>query len=293
MKGIAHLKHGINRVVIFDIDLHHGQNKNLLYLLPTDVSVTGNGTQSIIWQINEETYRVKLEESYDTSPGKPGLQVFYGSIHDILSYPCEVRKKFLKHVCAEFSLVGWQIKFSSGCLSVDTRPTWTVCRKHSSRAVHDRRRVLHRFVRDEVFTTPSESPRLHRGYGRRERRHASVHKVHTDSRPYLCPKADNVRSCGFDASEHEYESMSRHQRKVPVSFYHRFAQDAKQFARTVAKGRLISVLEGGYSDRALTSGVIAHLSGLADESVIKAGSDWWSVENLVAVGVTALLSGSI
>ena len=50
---------------------------------------TGNGTQSIIWQINEETYRVKLEESHGRPPGKPGLQVYYGSLHDILSYPCE------------------------------------------------------------------------------------------------------------------------------------------------------------------------------------------------------------
>lgn len=57
----------------------------------------GNGTQSIVWQINEETYRVKLEESYGRPPGKPGLQVFYGSLHDILSYPCEVSSGLLCH----------------------------------------------------------------------------------------------------------------------------------------------------------------------------------------------------
>ncbi|KAG6856353.1 hypothetical protein H0H87_005340 [Tephrocybe sp. NHM501043] len=69
----AHLKHGVNRVVIFDIDLHHG-----------------NGTQSIVWQINEETYRQKLEtEAGAPPPSKPGLQAYYGSVHDILSYPCE------------------------------------------------------------------------------------------------------------------------------------------------------------------------------------------------------------
>lgn len=54
----------------------------------------GNGTQSIAWQINEETYRQKLEaESAESTslPGNPGLQIYYGSIHDILSYPCEVR----------------------------------------------------------------------------------------------------------------------------------------------------------------------------------------------------------
>ena len=57
---------------------------------------SGNGTQSIAWQINEETYRQKLEEEEGVPPpAKPGLQVYYSSIHDILSYPCEVRAQYL------------------------------------------------------------------------------------------------------------------------------------------------------------------------------------------------------
>ena len=74
--------------------------------------------------------------------------------------------------------------------------------------------------------------------------------------------------------------MSRQQRKVPTSFYHRFAQDARSFAQQHAKGRLISVLEGGYSDRALTSGALAHLCGLIGDD---SDSTWWSIENLIAV----------
>lgn len=77
--------------------------------------------------------------------------------------------------------------------------------------------------------------------------------------------------------------MSRHQRKVPVSFYHRFAQDARKFADVVANGRLISVLEGGYSDRALTSGAIAHISALAETNGVEANPEWWSLDNLIAV----------
>lgn len=51
----------------------------------------GNGTQSIAWSINEETYRQTLEdEAGAPEPTKPGLRVYYGSIHDILSFPCEV-----------------------------------------------------------------------------------------------------------------------------------------------------------------------------------------------------------
>jgi histone deacetylase HOS3 len=93
-------------------------------------------------------------------------------------------------------------------------------------------------------------------------------------------------SCGFDACEHEHASMSRHNRKVPSSFYYRFAKDAVAFADRHAQGRLVSVLEGGYSDRALISGSMAHLSGLVDTSGLDAGVDeeWWSVENLAKVG---------
>jgi hypothetical protein len=54
----------------------------------------GNGTQSIVWQINEETYRLTLESEHANANDsqKPGLQIYYGSLHDILSYPCEVRR---------------------------------------------------------------------------------------------------------------------------------------------------------------------------------------------------------
>ena len=90
-------------------------------------------------------------------------------------------------------------------------------------------------------------------------------------------------SCGFDASEHEYPSMSRHQRKVPTSFYHRFTRDACAFADKWTSGRIVSVLEGGYSDRALTSGAIAHVSGLAESDDVKADPQWWALENLIAV----------
>lgn len=85
-------------MIIFDIDLHHGKLvsfcRNVVYV---SYVILGNGTQAITWQINEETYRKTLESEYDDvndkSPEKPGLKVYYGSIHDILSYPCEVSQK--------------------------------------------------------------------------------------------------------------------------------------------------------------------------------------------------------
>ena len=88
----------------------------------------------------------------------------------------------------------------------------------------------------------------------------------------------------MDACEHEFESMSRHNRKVPTSFYYRFARDACVLSDEYAKGRVISVLEGGYSDRALTSGAMAHLAGLVDvPPSLEIDEDWWCVENLIKV----------
>jgi histone deacetylase HOS3 len=76
--------------------------------------------------------------------------------------------------------------------------------------------------------------------------------------------------------------MSRHGRKVPTSFYHRFTRDARRFAGRYAKGRLISVLEGGYSDRALVGGAMAHVAGLVElgEGEQRVDEGWWGVENL-------------
>jgi histone deacetylase HOS3 len=83
--------------------------------------------------------------------------------------------------------------------------------------------------------------------------------------------------------------MSRHGRKVPTSFYHRFTVDACAFANRYAQGRLVSVLEGGYSDRALASGAMAHLCGLANPGEGKVNEQWWNVENLEKVSFHLML----
>ena len=88
-----------------------------------------------------------------------------------------------------------------------------------------------------------------------------------------------VFSSGFDASEYETEDMSRHGHHVPTSFYHRFTRDACKFAQRYSRGRIISVLEGGYSDKALISGAFAHVTGLADvRGLTEQG--WWNLKAL-------------
>lgn len=88
------------------------------------------------------------------------------------------------------------------------------------------------------------------------------------------PKACIFFSAGFDASEWESSGMQRHKVNVPTEFYARIARDVVKLATEedcAVDGRVISVLEGGYSNRALSSGVLSHISGLAgsDPSPVK------------------------
>jgi histone deacetylase HOS3 len=79
------------------------------------------------------------------------------------------------------------------------------------------------------------------------------------------PRAVIFLSAGFDASEWESAGMQRHKVNVPTEFYARLTQDIVQLAAEeglAVDGRIVSVLEGGYSDRALTAGIFSHLSGL-------------------------------
>ncbi|VDC05529.1 unnamed protein product [Peniophora sp. CBMAI 1063] len=223
----AHLQHGVNRIIILDIDLHHG-----------------NGTQSIIWQINEEAYRLKLErEGGAPVDDKPSMQVYYGSVHDILSYPCEDGKMELVQA-ASVSIHGQHGQYIEN--------------------IH-----LETYDSDDEFWDA-----LYRGTYSRLLKKAQHFLESTDS------GADDAMvfiSCGFDACEHEYDSMQRHQRKVPTSFYHRFTRDACEFADKWTSGRVVSLLEGGYSDKALSSGAMAHITGMVGGSGdALAREAWWT-----------------
>ncbi|KIM73669.1 hypothetical protein PILCRDRAFT_99268 [Piloderma croceum F 1598] len=229
----AHLQHGIRRVVILDIDLHHG-----------------NGTQAIAWQINEETYRKTLETEYSeseaTPPEAPGRKIYYGSIHDILSYPCEDGKAELVQA-ASVSL-------------------------HGPHGQHIENIHLQPYTSDEHFFDVLY-----------KEQYSKLLKKAGEFIEGSGGKGDDVLifiSYGFDACQYEYPSMSRHGRKVPTSFYHRFTVDACAFTDRYAQGRLVSVLEGGYSDRALASGAMAHLCGLVNPGEGKVNEQWWNVENL-------------
>ncbi|KAJ3775524.1 Arginase/deacetylase [Lentinula raphanica] len=230
----AHLKHGIHRVVIFDIDLHHG-----------------NGTQSLAWAINEETQRRRLEAEARTenrespSVSSPGLQIYYSSIHDVLSYPCE-----------------------DGATSLVQAASVSISGAHGQWI-------------ENVHLQTYEDGRFWDLY---EKDYKKIIRKAEEFARFTATKGNEdllvMISCGFDASEHEYASMSRHGRKVPTNFYAQFTKDARAFAEDYAKGRIVSVLEGGYSNRALSSGTLAHFCALELPEGHTWAEDWWNEDNL-------------
>ena len=258
----AHIQHGVKRVIIFDIDLHHGENSIHSRVRTHSRLVLGNGTQAIAWSINAETHRKRLEsiarleaEGPPLTGGneeRPGLQIFYASLHDILSFPCE-----------------------DGDAALVRDASTNIAGAHGQ---YIENMHLQPYASHDDFWN-----RLYPQYRILFDKAANFLK--------LDPLDTNVPvfiSCGFDASELEYESMSRHGRKVPVGFYYRFAKDARDFAQKHSNGKIVSVLEGGYSDRTLMAGGLAHLVGLIEEGegTVAGPESWWTDKNLEMVSAS-------
>ena len=240
---LAHLEHGIDRVVIFDIDLHHG-----------------NGTQQIVWRLNELAHKAiqdkakKLSSPRKGSPkkgpslldedgnSKPPLQLYYGSLHDVNSY----RKLFTLLVPIVQAKI---ILILAACEDMDASLIAAASVNISGGGGGQYISNVHL----EPYTTSEEfHSELYPGYRDALFKSASRFLQKTEAKPQTTLV---IVSAGFDACEHEYPTMSRHGAKVPTSFYTRFAQDVSNFAETHSTGKLVAVLEGGYSLRALSTGV--------------------------------------
>lgn len=111
-------------------------------------------------------------------------------------------------------------------------------------------------------------------------------------------------SAGFDACEWEHQGMQRHDRRVPVSFdtttvkkkkklmakskkvsfYSRYTRDIAAFADKYTEGKVVSVLEGGYSHRALTSAAMGHIVGMRG-SLPEGCDEWWTERELINVSL--------
>jgi histone deacetylase HOS3 len=195
----------------------------------------GDGSQEIAWGHNERMFYPDKQ-----IPAAKKTYIGYFSLHDINSFPCEM---------------GDREKVQNASLCVDNAHGQSVWNIHL-----------------QPWKTPEEFWELY------ERRYSvlldkvrAFLKTQTEEKSKLKgntkPKSAIFISAGFDASEHETDWMQRHNVFVPTDFYARFTRDIVNLAQeqgTSVDGRVVSVLEGGYSNKALVSGILSHISGLCD-----------------------------
>lgn len=198
----------------------------------------GDGSQAITWARNK-----KVQNMSKNTPNWKKTSIGYFSLHDINSYPCED---------------GDDDKVQAASLCIDNAHGQSIWNVHLQSW-----KTVDQFwaIYEEKYMVLLEKTRQYL-------RHHTNRLRTTSNQP--TPKSAIFLSAGFDASEHETAGMQRHSVNVPTEFYARFTRDVVRLAEeegTAADGRVISVLEGGYSDRALTSGVLSHLSGLCDGQV--------------------------
>lgn len=192
----------------------------------------GDGSQSIAWTLNNIANSPNPSTKKTAGIHVPNIGYF--SLHDINSYPCED---------------GDMDKVKNASLNLESHGQFI----HN---IH-----LKPYNSTEEFWELYENKYYSIIAKAREfLSEASVSRPKKNGREY---KAGVFISAGFDASEHESSGMQRHAVNVPTSFYARFTSDALALAEQYCEGRVLSVLEGGYSDRALITGVMAHLAGLA------------------------------
>ncbi|KAL7422929.1 histone deacetylase [Cryptotrichosporon argae] len=232
----AYLQHDIDRAIIIDFDLHHG-----------------NGTQALVMPLNAASHAEDIAVAAGKPPtglrgkdGRPrrGWKGFYGSVHDIYSYPCEDGDvDIVKDASISLAAHGQYIE------NIHLQP-------YSSE--------------DDFY----------------ERIYPKYLALLDKARVFMqetggeADKTVVFISAGFDACEHEHQAMQRHDRRVPTSFFTRYTRDIVAFANAHAAGRVVSVLEGGYSDRALTSAAMGHAVGLLDRP---GHASWWAEPELVNI----------
>ncbi|KAJ6278480.1 hypothetical protein J3E71DRAFT_315554 [Bipolaris maydis] len=193
----------------------------------------GDGSQAIAWARNKKVHNMSKN-----TPNWKKTSIGYFSLHDINSYPCED---------------GDDDKVQAASLCIDNAHGQSIWNVHLQPW-----KTVEQFwaIYEEKYMVLLDKTRQYLRYHTNRLRTSPNHPA---------PKAAIFLSAGFDASEWETAGMQRHSVNVPTEFYARFTRDVVRLAEeegTSVQGRVISVLEGGYSDRALTSGVMSHLSGL-------------------------------
>lgn len=196
----------------------------------------GDGSQNIAWDHNRKAQGLaKNAAAHKKTP------IGYYSLHDINSYPCEW---------------GDEEKVRNASLCIENAHGQSVWNVH-----------LEPWKTYEEFWQLYETK--YTVLLEKARKFLRHHTARLRALGNQTPRGAIFISAGFDASEWEGAGMQRHSVNVPTEFYARFTADIVKLAQEHdlgVDGRVISVLEGGYSDRALTSGVLSHICGFAGDA---------------------------
>lgn len=279
----AYEKYGVTHCAILDIDLHHGDGSQ-------DICWERAGFKGEYGKADDEFF--DAEENPRNDYGKKFAlfpKVGYFSLHDIKSYPTE-----LGYATKE------NIKNASLCIMDHDLNLWNVHLQEWSTEgefyKHYRTKYVAILNRANQFLNLAKKEH--------EQNYASYLTELSKYNKYLLkphlykqqmskpspPPPFNpliVISAGFDASEYENPQMQRHGINVPTSFYATFTKDVVKLAKIHTKGKVISFMEGGYSDGALVSGIFSHLIGLTnnqkydDENDELLWNDTWGTEQVV------------
>lgn len=276
-------KYGVTHCAILDIDLHHG-----------------DGSQDICWERSGfiGDYGKTDDEFYDANEnprneyGKKFAlypKVGYFSLHDIKSYPTESGYATKEN-----------IKNASLCIMDHDLNLWNVHLQEWSSEEEFYKHYQTKYV--AVLNRANQF--LNLAKKQHEQNYASYlsdlskynkyllkpHLYKQQIRKPIPPPSFKpliVISAGFDASEYENPQMQRHGINVPTSFYATFTKDVVKLAKIHTGGKVISFLEGGYSDGALVSGIFSHLIGFTNNQKYDDDNDdllWnetWGAEQVI------------
>lgn len=262
--------YNVSHVAILDIDLHHG-----------------DGSQDICWERAGFMGDYGKDEDDEATPtpardeyGKRFAsypKVGYFSLHDIKSYPTE-----LGYATKE------NIKNASTCIMDHDLNIWNVHLQEWGNEDEFYKHYQTKYVsilnRANQFLNQAKKQyeleyqqylvalAKYNKYKMRPGHHnlqststaAATAAEIEKPEPPVPFKPLIILSSGFDASEYENPQMQRHGINVPTSFYSKFTKDVVKLAKIHTNGKVVSFLEGGYADGALTTGIFSHLIGLTN-----------------------------
>lgn len=278
----AFATYGVTHCAILDIDLHHG-----------------DGSQDICWERSGFTgeYGKEDEDEYDDAMLRNNPRNEYGkrfatypkvgyfSLHDVKSYPTELgfaTKENIKNASTcimDHDLNIWNVHLQEWSTEDEFYKHYqTKYVAILNRANQFLNQAKKQYEQDydaylvKLAAYKRQRTSLQQQQHKTSRAAAPTPVLQKPSAPPTFKPLITI-SAGFDALEYENPQMQRHGINVPTSFYSTFTKDVVKLAKIHTEGKVISFLEGGYSDGALTTGIFSHLIGLTNN---EDGDNLWN-----------------